>query len=78
MSAAKELLRLAPTQKDKKASLLPPISDSRQLSLSIGKAVGMQAIQDGQAQVADEGSLDRELHANIWEPVYVPYERTRG
>jgi malate dehydrogenase (oxaloacetate-decarboxylating) len=78
MSAAKELLRLAPTQRDKKASLLPPISDSRQLSLLIGKAVGMQAIQDGQAQVADEGSLDRELQANIWEPVYVPYERTRG
>ena len=78
MAAAKELLRLAPTQKDKKASLLPPISDSRQLSLSIGKAVGMQAIHDGQAQVAEEDSLDRELQANIWEPVYVPYERTRG
>jgi len=25
--------------------------------------------------VADEDSLDRELQANIWEPVYVPYER---
>jgi malate dehydrogenase (oxaloacetate-decarboxylating) len=75
MAAAKELVRLAPTQKDKKASLLPSLSESRQLSRSIAQAVGRQAIQDGQSRLADEDSLDRELQANIWEPVYVPYER---
>ena len=75
MAAAKELVRLVPTQKDKKASLLPSLSDSRQLSRSIALAVGRQAMQDGQAQVAGEDSLERELQANIWEPVYVPYER---
>jgi len=78
MAAAKELARLVPTQKDKKASLLPSLADSRQLSRSIARAVGRQAIQDGQAQVAGEDSLDRELQANIWEPVYVPYERKTG
>src|SRR5271166_1991122 len=78
MAAAKELARLVPTQKDKKASLLPSLSDSRRLSRSIAQAVGRQAIQDGQAQVAGEDSLDRELQANIWEPVYVPYERKAG
>jgi len=78
MAAAKELARLVPTQKDKKASLLPSLSDSRQLGRSIALAVGRQAIQDGQAQVAGEDSLDRELQANIWEPVYVPYEREAG
>jgi malate dehydrogenase (oxaloacetate-decarboxylating) len=75
MAAAKELARLVPTQKDKKASLLPSLSDSRQLSRSIAQAVGRQAIQDGQAQVADEDSLERELQANIWDPEYIPYER---
>jgi malate dehydrogenase (oxaloacetate-decarboxylating) len=75
MAAAKELARLVPTQKDKKASLLPSLADSRQLSRSIAQAVGRQAIQDGQAQVDGEDSLERELQANIWEPVYVPYER---
>ena len=74
VAAAKELARLAPTQKDKQASLLPSFSESRHLSRSIAQAVGRQAIQDGQAQVADEDSLSRELRANIWEPVYVPYE----
>jgi len=78
MAAAKELARLVPTQKDKKARLLPSLSDSRQLSRSIAQAVGRQAIQDGQAQVADEDSLERELQANIWEPEYVPYERKAG
>jgi malate dehydrogenase (oxaloacetate-decarboxylating) len=44
----------------------------------IAKAVGRQAIEDGQAQIAGEDNLDRELQANIWEPVYVPYERKTG
>jgi malate dehydrogenase (oxaloacetate-decarboxylating) len=75
MAASKELVQLAPTQKDKQASLLPSLVDSRKLSRSIAQAVGRQAIQDGQAQVADEDALEREIDANIWEPVYVPYER---
>jgi len=74
-AAAQELVGHLPTQKDKNASLLPPISDSRELGRLIGHAVGKQAIKDGQAQVADENALNRELQANFWEPVYVPYER---
>jgi malate dehydrogenase (oxaloacetate-decarboxylating) len=73
-AAAEELVRNLPTQKDKQASLLPPLSEARRLGRSIGQAVGRQAIRDGQVQVADEAELDRELQANIWEPVYVPYE----
>ncbi len=76
MAAAKELARLVPTQTDKNASLLPSLSDSRQLSRSIARAVGRQAMQEGQSQVPDEDSLDRELEANVWEPAYVPYERS--
>lgn len=74
-AAAEELVRHLPTQKDPEASLLPPLSEARQLGRMIGQAVGRQAIRDGQAQVGDEDSLNRELQANIWEPVYVPYER---
>lgn len=77
-AAAQELIRHLPTQKDKQASLLPPLGDARQLARFIAQAVGKQAIQDGQAQVADEAALSRELQANIWEPVYVPYEQQQG
>jgi malate dehydrogenase (oxaloacetate-decarboxylating) len=75
LAAAKELARLVPTQTDKHASLLPSLSDSRQLSRSIARAVGRQAIQDGQAQIAGEEALDQEIQTNIWEPEYVPYRR---
>jgi malate dehydrogenase (oxaloacetate-decarboxylating) len=73
-AAAGELVRHLPTQEDKQARLLPPLAQARQLGRLIGRAVGRQAILDGQAQVADKEELDRELEANIWEPVYVPYE----
>jgi malate dehydrogenase (oxaloacetate-decarboxylating) len=76
-AAAEELVRHLHTQKDKQASLLPPLSEARELGRLIGQAVGRQAIRDGQAQVANEEELDRELEANIWEPVYVPYELKR-
>jgi malate dehydrogenase (oxaloacetate-decarboxylating) len=75
LAAAKELAKLVPTATNKQASLLPSLSDSRQLSRSIALAVGRQAIEDGQAQISSEDELEREVQANIWEPVYVPYER---
>lgn len=74
-AAAAELVRHLPTQKDRNASLLPPLSEARQLGRLIGLAVGKQAMQDGQAQVSDEAALQRELQAMIWEPAYAPYER---
>jgi malate dehydrogenase (oxaloacetate-decarboxylating) len=76
-AAAEELIRHLPTQKDKQAGLLPAIAEARQLGRMIGEAVGRQAIHDGQAQVAGEDELGRELDANIWEPLYVPYERQK-
>jgi malate dehydrogenase (oxaloacetate-decarboxylating) len=76
-AAAEELVRHLPTQKDKHAGLLPPLAQARQLGRMIGQAVGRQAMLDGQAQVANEEALERELQANIWEPVYVPYELKR-
>src|ERR1700722_2790997 len=74
-AAATELIRHLPTQTDKQATLLPPLSQARPLGRLIAAAVGRQAIQDGQAQVVGEDALQRELDANIWEPQYVPYER---
>ena len=73
-AAATELIRHLPTQKDKEGSLLPPLSEARNLGRVIAQAVGKQAIHDGQAQVSDEDALNRELEANIWEPEYEQYE----
>jgi malate dehydrogenase (oxaloacetate-decarboxylating) len=74
-AASEELVRNLPTLHDKQAMLLPPITDARRLARLIARAVGKQAIQDGQTQLAGEHQLDSEIDAMIWEPVYVPYER---
>src|ERR1700721_1414099 len=69
-AAPEESVRHLPTQKDKQASLLPPLAEARHLGRMIGQAVGRQAMVDGQAQVANEEELDCELAANIWDPGY--------
>ncbi len=73
-ASALVLAGLSPTRQDKQASLLPPLASIRSVSLEVAKAVGMQAIRDGLAGV-DECGFEAELAANIWDPVYKPYER---
>jgi len=72
-AATLALAELVPTRQDKQASLLPPLKDIRAVSQTIARAVGLQAIKDGLAEV-DEAGLQTELAANFWEPVYEAYE----
>jgi malate dehydrogenase (oxaloacetate-decarboxylating) len=72
-AAAKALAELSPTQKDKEASLLPPLEMVRSVSKHVAEAVGAQAIREGLAQV-NEAEFAKEVVANIWEPEYRPYE----
>ncbi len=73
-ASALALAELSPTRQDKRANLLPPLSGIRSVSLEVAKAVGKQAIKDGLAAV-DEAGFEKELAANIWDPVYKPYQR---
>ena len=77
MAAAKALAHLSPSSRDKNAPLLPPIADSRKVSLVVAEAVGKQAIADGVSEGADEATLRQKLLDYVWEPVYLPYERVR-
>jgi len=45
-------------------------AEARSLAALIGRAIGKQAIKDGQAQVGGEAALERELQAKIWQPIY--------
>jgi malate dehydrogenase (oxaloacetate-decarboxylating) len=76
-ASAKALAELAPTKQNKNANLLPPLPSIRSVSLAVARAVGRQAIQDG-LSIMDEAQLEHELRANVWEPVYEPYERVNG
>jgi malate dehydrogenase (oxaloacetate-decarboxylating) len=77
MASAKALAALSPTHQDEEASLLPPIADSRQVSLKVAEAVGKQAIAEGLAGVANPESFEADLRQYIWEPVYLPYQRLK-
>jgi malate dehydrogenase (oxaloacetate-decarboxylating) len=74
-AATLALVELLPTRRDKQAPLLPPLKDLRGVSQKVARAVGLQAIKDGLAEVNAAG-LEKELAANFWEPVYEPYEYT--
>ena len=75
MAAAKALASLSPSLRDREAPLLPPIADSRKVSLVVAEAVGKQAMRDGVAEPVDEAKFREQLRAYVWDPVYLPYER---
>ena len=75
MAAARALASLSPARQDRNAPLLPPLADSRRVSLVVAEAVGKQAIAEGIAEISDEATLKAQLGAYVWEPVYLPYVR---
>jgi malate dehydrogenase (oxaloacetate-decarboxylating) len=75
MAAAKALASLSPARIDKTAPLLPPISDFRNVSITVAEAVGTQAMTEGVASPVDRTVFLEELGAYVWEPDYQSYER---
>jgi malate dehydrogenase (oxaloacetate-decarboxylating) len=74
MASARALAALSPAREDKNAPLLPPLADSRRVSLAVGEAVAKRAIADGVAD-GDAANIEEKLRAYVWEPVYRRYER---
>ncbi len=73
MAAAHRLAELSPARSGKSGRLLPPVSEIRAVSFAIAKAVALQAMKDGVADALDERTLEAQIRANIWQPVYLPY-----
>ncbi len=75
MAAAKALASLSPARADKTAPLLPPITDFRNVGMTVAEAVGRQAMTEGVATPVDRMVFLEELDAYVWDPDYLPYER---
>jgi malate dehydrogenase (oxaloacetate-decarboxylating) len=75
MAAARALASLSPARTDPNAPLLPPIADSRSVSLVVAEAVGRQAIAEGLSPLPNADDLCQRIRDYIWEPVYLPYKR---
>src|SRR5580700_726559 len=74
MAAAKALAEMSPVHHDREARLLPALTNIRAVSVAVATAVAKQACKEGLAEVCDEATLGARIHANVWEPVYRPYE----
>jgi malate dehydrogenase (oxaloacetate-decarboxylating) len=72
-TAAMTLAELSPARSDKDGNLLPALESIRSVSRTVASAVGRKAIQERLTHM-EEGEFEAALEANIWEPVYLPYE----
>ena len=75
MAAARALADLSPSRLDKKARLLPPVTELRSVSLAVAAAVARKASADGVADPMPENSLQARITDQVWEPEYLPYRR---
>ena len=77
MAAARALAVTSPARRDPRANLLPPLGESRAISLSVARTVAKQAQAENLAAPCDDVTLELRLRAKIWNPVYRPYRRLR-
>ena len=79
VAAVKALAAQSPALRDPQGSLLPDVTNVRDISVKIAAAVIKQAVQDGLAREQDIPSDDLELEkwikAQMWNATYRPLEK---
>lgn len=77
MAAAKALADCSPAKNNPKANLLPSFTDIREVSFQVALAVAKEAVAAGLAQTRTDAELEQCIHAKMWTPAYVPYQRKK-
>ena len=75
MAAARALADTAPVRRDPGGALLPPLSESRQVSRTIALAVAAAARREGLAESDRADDLERLVDEKMWRPEYRPMRR---
>lgn len=75
MAASNALAKSSPLVNGAGDTLLPALSQIREVSLSIALAVGLQAMEDDVAEVISAQELKVKIKDNFWEPQYRDYRR---
>ncbi len=76
MAASETLAQCSPLVTGVGDSLLPTISNIREVSKKIAKAVALQAMAEDVAETISESALDEKIGKHFWEPEYRTYRRT--
>ncbi|MDQ4060560.1 MAG: NAD-dependent malic enzyme [Pseudomonadota bacterium] len=77
MAAARSLADASPARLDPNANLLPPVSQLRDVSFRVARAVALQARDEGLADAVSPEDIEAKIRAKMWDPVYRPYRRSR-
>jgi len=79
VAAVKALAAQSPALKDPDKGLLPDVTDVREISVHIAKAVIRQAVEEGLAQEKDipteDADLDEWVREQMWDPMYRPLRK---
>jgi malate dehydrogenase (oxaloacetate-decarboxylating) len=76
MAAARALAEASPSKRDRKANLLPPVTQLREVSQRVAIAVASQAQTEGLAEKTGQDELESRVLAKMWTPIYRPYRRS--
>jgi malic enzyme len=66
---------LSPAKRDPHANLLPPLAESRTISLQVAIAVAEQAAREGLAGCLAKDDIAAAVKSMMWEPIYSTYQR---
>lgn len=79
VTAVKAIAAQSPAMKDPRKGLVPDVTEAREVSVHIAKAVIKQAVEEGLATEKDipeeDESLEEWVREQMWEPVYRPLIR---
>jgi malate dehydrogenase (oxaloacetate-decarboxylating) len=75
LAAARAIADLSPAKRDQHANLLPPLAESRTISLKVAIAVAEQAGREGLAGHLAKEDLYTAVKSTMWEPIYSTYQR---
>jgi malate dehydrogenase (oxaloacetate-decarboxylating) len=77
LAAARAIADLSPAKRDPHANLLPPLAESRMISLHVAIAVAEQAVREGLAAHLIHGALPAAVNSMMWQPTYCAYRLLR-
>jgi malate dehydrogenase (oxaloacetate-decarboxylating) len=73
MAAAKALAGVSPARTNPHRNLLPPVSELRNVAVTVALAVALQAHKEGLTQDIMTDQIEAAIRAKIWTPRYLPY-----
>lgn len=76
MAAAEALADCSPLRKKGGIGLLPPLRDIREVCLTVATAVAAQIVSEGLNDAPVPDNLELHLRQMMWDPVYLPYEKS--